>query len=434
MKLLIVTPHYPPAHVGGVEMYAYRHAHWMHRAGHQVDVVCIEQLGPGRSVTATHDTSGGFPVHRLTLGIDDTQNFRLLHEHDALRAWCEAMMRDRQSDVVHVHSGYLVGAPVLAAAQALTVPTVLSLHDFWFICPRLTLLHPAGTCCTGPDDAAKCTWCLRTEQRRYLWADTASGGATGALARVLMRAGLVDRSLTGAVESRNEHLRTLLRGVDRMLAPSRFLRDLMVHAGVSSDRMQLQPTGIEPLPRWQPRPHGGSPLRIGYTGRIVEPKGVHVLFEAARALPFADWVVTAHGPTDVDPRYVDRLKGLAAGDPRFQFAGPFGATDQSRVFADLDVLVVPSVWYENRPFVILEALSAGLPVVASRLGGMAELIDHGRTGLLFEPGDAADLAVQLTRLRRDRALVDALRSEPATVVTLDDELFAIQSLYQELAE
>ena len=430
MKLLIVAPHFPPTHVGGVESVALSHADWMHRAGHEVEVVCVEGLVDTGSVRAENDTRGPYTVHRLQLGIGG-QDFRLLHTHDAQRDWFDALIGARRPDVLHVHSGYLTGAPALAAASARSVPTVLTLHDYWFICPRITLLQPDGSCCSGPE-AAKCAWCLRTEQRRFLWADRATAGAAGWVGRGLARASLAGTSALNRVQTRNDHLRSLLLATDLVLSPSDFLRSSMIDAGFPGDRIRTHVTGIVPLPPWQRSRQGDDPIHIGYAGRLVEPKGVHVLVDAVRALPFDNWTLAIHGPTDVDPRYVARLRSLAADDSRIRFAGPFPADQQSRVFADLDALVVPSVWYENRPLIILEAQSAGLPVIASRLGGMAELIEHGRTGLLFQPGDAHDLVRQLTIVRNDATLAESLAAQRSRVMTIPREMASLESLYVQL--
>ncbi len=430
MKLLIVAPHFPPAHVGGVEVIARGHAEWMQQAGHQVGVVCVEHLGDSANVSAVVDRTHGYEVHRLTLGVG-SGDFRLLHAHDGLRAWFEALLHDARPDVMHVHSGYLTGAPALAAAKSAAVRTVLTLHDYWFICPRITLLQPDGSCCDGPEPS-KCAWCLRTEQRRFRWADQATAGVAGSVGRNLTRASLFDRAFVNALLQRNDCLRSLLMGTDVVLSPSVFLRSLMADAGFPEDHIRTHVTGIEPQPRWERRRDADGPLSIGYAGRIVEPKGVHLLIEAARALPFENWTLAIHGPTTVDARYMLRLESLAAGDPRIQFKGPFAGDQQSRVFSELDVLVVPSLWYENRPLIILEAQSAGLPIVAARLGGMAELVDHGRSGLLFQPGDVRDLAAQLTALRNDPSFADRLAAVRSSVMTVDQEMASLQRIYAEL--
>jgi glycosyltransferase involved in cell wall biosynthesis len=429
MKITVVTPHFPPNYVGGVERYAQLQAEWLTRHGQQVDVVCVERLGDALDhVTASVEFVDGYNVHRVTAGFNAGRNFRLRWAHRAFREWFVELFEQTQPDVVHVHSGYLVGEPALNAARELRIPTVVTLHDYWFICPQITLLQPDGTSCTGPDDAAKCAWCLQTERRRFRLADGVTGGAAGAVARALIRRSLAGRQLRNEVTRRSEGVGSLLAHADLVFSPSEFLRTQLIRAGAPAARILVEPCGVRPIRR-RNTTITDSPLRLGYVGRIVEAKGVHVLVEAVAQLPFADWQLHIHGPLEVDPRYTDRLKRMAAGDPRIHFEGAFAASRIDEVFDGFDVLIVPSIWYENRPFVILEGLSAGLIVVASRLGGMAELIAHEQNGLLFRPGDAQNLADTLTRLRQEPALEGRLHAFAGAIRTQDEEMSAILAAY-----
>ena len=114
-----------------------------------------------------------------------------------------------------------------------------------------------------------------------------------------------------------------------------------------------------------------------------------------------------HGASS-NPDYERALRAIPT-NGNVQFHGAFSHDDIPAILAKLDAVIVPSLWYENRPFVILEARQVGVPVIASRLGGLAEAVEEGRDGWLFEPGDAADLAARL------QACVDA----PETLAALD---------------
>src|SRR5262249_49915473 len=141
------------------------------------------------------------------------------------------------------------------------------------------------------------------------------------------------------------------------------------------------------------------PLRLGYTGQLAEQKGVHILIAAVRRLRGAPIILRVYGDQTAFPRYVALLKRLAANDPRIEFAGTYGgSSERRRVMENLDVSVVPSVWYENNPMSISEALGHGVPVVATDLGSIPEVVVHERNGLLFRRGDADDLAAALRRL------------------------------------
>jgi glycosyltransferase involved in cell wall biosynthesis len=155
-------------------------------------------------------------------------------------------------------------------------------------------------------------------------------------------------------------------------------------------------------------------LRVAYFGGLYPEKGVHVLVDAARRLAHGACTVRIHGVLEWFPDYVARLRAAARGLP-VEFAGRFAPDAIDDLLAAADVVCVPSLWYENMPLVVQDAWRNAVPVVASRIGGLAEAVPEGRSGLCFEPGDADDLAACLARLAADRELLFALacaRPEP----------------------
>ena len=115
-----------------------------------------------------------------------------------------------------------------------------------------------------------------------------------------------------------------------------------------------------------------------------------------------------YGDTGQFPAYVQELKQVAGSDSRLEFCGTFPNSQIGAILASLDVLVVPSIWYENTPLVIYSAQAAGCPVIASNLGGMSEVVRHNDNGLLFAPGDASELASMIAQLARNRERVRQL--------------------------
>jgi glycosyltransferase involved in cell wall biosynthesis len=155
-------------------------------------------------------------------------------------------------------------------------------------------------------------------------------------------------------------------------------------------------------------------LRVAYAGGIYPEKGVHVLIAALRSLAPGTCTLSVHGVLEWFPDYVARLRADARGLP-VEFAGRFAPDAIDELLAASDVVCVPSLWYENMPLVVQDAYRNAVPVVASRIGGLAEAVPEGRAGLCFEPGDPAALADCLARLAADRELLLGLaagRPEP----------------------
>jgi glycosyltransferase involved in cell wall biosynthesis len=242
---------------------------------------------------------------------------------------------------------------------------------------------------------------------------------------------------SGAIDALGERtavLRHALMEASLVLAPSRFLRTLITDTWqLPAHRVVLSRYGID-VPTPKPRIARESPtLRVGYLGQLAAHKGVGVLIEALRRLPGAPLLVHVYGDPRSNPRYVDELNRMSNGDSRLTFRGPYRHEDVYDLLAALDVVVVPSIWYENSPFVIQEAQAAHVPVIGSRLGGISELVMDGHDGLLFAPGDARDLAKQLRRLLDEPTLLDRLRPDGSTVRTEEDEMRALSSHYRRLS-
>jgi glycosyltransferase involved in cell wall biosynthesis len=133
---------------------------------------------------------------------------------------------------------------------------------------------------------------------------------------------------------------------------------------------------------------------------------------------------------EVDNPYHNRLLKMAEGDARIHFMGRYSNADLESILQNIDVTVVPSRWYENQPYTILESFAYGIPVIATDLGGMTEMIDDGRDGLLFQLNSADDLARKLLRLQNESDLLHSLRQGIRPVPKVEEETVRIEQSYQ----
>jgi glycosyltransferase involved in cell wall biosynthesis len=162
-------------------------------------------------------------------------------------------------------------------------------------------------------------------------------------------------------------------------------------------------------------------------------KGCDVLIRAFRELPPGmKATLDIYSNLERYKPFVKRLRKLAKGDKRINFVGPFQREKVGEVLSGLDVLVVPSRWYENQPGVILEAFAAGRPVVATDLGGMSEFVRHEENGLLFELDRPDHLTRQLRRLVTESGLIERLRSGIGPVKTVEENADELEELYASL--
>jgi glycosyltransferase involved in cell wall biosynthesis len=314
-------------------------------------------------------------------------------------------------DVVHIHHLFGLSPRFILLAHRLKIPVVVSLHDFYFACPRITLRKTSGEVCDGPDGGLECASTCYAGQ-----------GQEG-----VVRWGL-----------RAQYFRTLLQFPARFVSPSRHMAGFFESFGVPADRIRVVPNGVAvdligraPVER---SPRERRHLKIAYLGTVVEHKGVHVLLEALRLakLPRASLVIAGH---IAEEAYGKRLVDEAASIPglELQMHGTYEIEDLPGLLGEVDVLAIPSQWPETFAIVAREAFIRGVPVVAARIGGLQEAVEDGENGFLFEPDRPDDLAGILRRLAGDDELLTHLREGAlrTPVLSVTDNAVAVREVYEE---
>jgi len=261
-------------------------------------------------------------------------------------------------DVIHAHNTFpLISPSLYAAAARAGVPIVQTLHNYRLLCPQAMFLRDGRVC---EDCLGKFPW-RGVVHRCY----RGSAPQTAVLALMLG----IHRAMG-----------TYREKVTRYIAQTEFSRRKFIDGGLPPERISVKPNFVD-MPRGKERERSGGLL----VGRLSGEKGIAVLLDALNRMPGSGVDIIGVGPEDARLRVHKgvRLHG---------WLEPAEVAERMRAAA---FLVVPSLWYEGFPRVIVEAFACALPVIASRLGSIAEIIRDGETGLLFEPGDAADLARKL---------------------------------------
>lgn len=306
----------------------------------------------------------GHPVELYTRHNDEVNGqSRLALARTAV--WSErtvADMADRvaafRPDVIHVHNTLpLISPSIYWAAKRLGVPIVQTLHNFRLMCPQAMFVREGKVCedCLG----------------RLPWRGVLHGCYRGSVAQTAVVAGTT---------TLHKWAGTYTHKVSRYIALNEFCRAKFIQGGLPEGRVVVKPNFVQVAQE----PNFEGRQGVLYLGRLTPEKGLPTLLEAAAA----------------SPQLASQLSVVGAGpmgEAVAQALGPrhLGACPPEQVWMHLQrslCMVVPSVWYEGFPRTIIEAYGAGVPVIASRLGSLAEVVEDGRTGLLFEPGNARDLA------------------------------------------
>ncbi|MCL4826270.1 MAG: glycosyltransferase family 4 protein [Caldilinea sp.] len=435
MRIVLPVHHFLPRYSAGAELYTYRLAKWLQVHGHEVEVIAIEEIdrGGASTIEAVRDVFEGIQVWRLSFNLLKAPQRRLWEfDNPLLGEWFETYFQRQRPDIAHFQAGYLLGVAPIFAAHSAGVPIVLTLHDYWFLCPQHTLQRSDGALCTTvPDDPAICARCRLWSSDPY--ARLARWGGTGVRPFMEKLPIGVDGAL---IEQRRKRVHAALALAARVIAPSQFMQRQFEHL-VEPERLVFSRIGIDSasLQSSDERNREGG-VKFGYVGQVAQHKGVHILVEAFRCMQslHRDSELHIWGGLETQPEYVRRLRAIADGDARVHFHGRFENRYLSDVLRSLDFVVAPSLWYENCPLSILESFAANVPVICSDHGGMVELVNDGEDGLRFRPGDVADLARVMQQVVDDEALLIKLQQGARRHVVRDvnEEMRYLNELYAEI--
>jgi GT2 family glycosyltransferase len=227
-------------------------------------------------------------------------------------------------------------------------------------------------------------------------------------------------------------MKSAVADVRYFLAPSETLAAAFVPFGLPQDRVLRCNQGISTSRFEGVQRTASSRLRIGFAGGLQPTKGADILLDAVERLPPGRIVVDvlgSHAAYHGDRRFAESIEPRL-GDPRIRRLGSVSHERMPAVLGDLDVLIVPSIWIENAPFIIREAFAAGVPVIASDLGGMREMIRHQIDGLLFPAGDAGALADAIRRILNEPELLATLRAGITRPMSIEEDADWLENIYE----
>jgi len=301
----------------------------------------------------------------------------------------KGILARERPDVVHVHNWRGFSSSLFDAIKSLELPLVHTVHDYFLVCPRTNLLRSSGRICTNQPPACR-------------------------LYKAVKRLAVGNKP-------------------DIVTAPSQFVIDKLREHGFFQDTRAVSlpnATGLEDA-------HYGEKsydtINILYAGLLMGHKGVHILIDAFKRLEYRNirLHITGTGPD------AGRLKGMAEGDSRIVFHGFVPREELMQLYEGAHITVVPSIWYEAFGRIIIESFKRGTPVVASNIGGIPEIIEHGYNGLMFEPGNVSELKETLEGLIESPPEMERLRQGAfESVKRYDpvDHAVKLQGLYEQLVK
>ena len=376
LHVVIANNIYPPIMAGGAELIVQYLAEGLAGRGHRVTVVST--CGPEMEPYPVENRNGVdiirfFPKNlywHWTRGNRPGYQKALWHMRDAWNRDAgkrfRSILSERTPDILHTHLIDGMSAALWRRARQRGIPVIHTAHDYHLLCPRSLMLTRNLKTCTQPQLACR-----------------------------LFRAW---------------HLHTA-RDVDVFCSPSQFLIDKHIESGLAAKRTAVVRNGI-PLPAPEPKVRlPGARRRFLFAARLTLEKGCQVLLDAMKLMPPEwDFELNVAGTG----AFEEAFRAAAAQDSRIRLLGYIKGDAKTQAFRNADCLLLPSVWYENAPVVIIEAAAYGIGVIGSNMGAIPELIFNEKTGLLFESGNPAALCAAMQHIIKDDTLLDrfAVNAKP----------------------
>lgn len=362
--VLICSNVYPPRFFGGAELIAHYHAKLLQQRGYNVIVFAGENTSHGDRYSMRQDVYEGLTVFRVCLRPQDYQLDAVNFSHPPVDAHFDSLLDAFAPDVAHMHNIMGLSAGIIHRAKRKGVKTVLTLHDYWGFCYKNTLLLKNHEVC---QDYSRCAECM----------PLISDG--------------IERQIP--IRMRQDFIKLQLSDVDVFISPSLSLSEAYVRAGIPVEKITVIWNGVD-VARFcslikTPR---SDRIRYSFIGYFGPHKGIDVILDALYVGKLLDRIsLNLVGSGELATHIRERVSTLGLGS-MVKF---WGSVDNSRieqVFKETDVLILPSIWPENQPVSITEAMASRTPVIASDIGGIRELVVHGHNGYLFQPGSGPDLA------------------------------------------
>jgi len=431
MKILKIIHGYPPLYNAGSEVYSQLLCHGLAKH-HEVHVFTREENPFAKDFILRHSQDSIQPAINLHLINIPLEKFRYQYQHLEVDEALTNILSQVKPDIVHVgHLNHLSTSLIFEIAKR-NIPIVFTLHDYWLMCPRGQFIQrnsPSNeglwALCDGQNNQKCATRC---------YAGYFSGAAKEISTDVAYWSDWVDRRMI--------HIRDIAEQVSCFIAPSQYLYNRYIQEfNLPQNKVIYLDYGFD-LQRLQNRNRVASePFTFGYIGTHIAAKGIQDLISAFSLLKGEKRLRIWGRPRSQNTHALRAITSELPLEMQEQIEWlPEYRNEHiiNDVFNQVDCIVVPSIWVENSPLVIHEALQVRIPVITADAGGMAEYVHHEKNGLLFKHRDVSSLAQQMQRLVDDPKLAQALgsqgylQSEDGNIPSLPLHISAIENIYHQL--
>lgn len=443
MKILQVVHTFLPKFVAGTEVYTFGITQALKKAGHDVRIVYTDPLADSYSLKKVNYK--GINCYEIQKDINNIYSFEDSFQDKQVENFFMDVLNDFKPDIIHYQHIMFLSTKIIEVAKKKNIRQIISLHDFWFQClthKRITTDHKL---CINPtlDKCVKCHFDLlnRTISVPPFRLNNLSGYLTflekkGSMASLgnkikkrienLINYNLRKNKLKEQLLYRLNAFRTALKSVDTVIYPTKFLQQELYLWSLKGSNDLISSDGIQDKYFKTFKRARSKIIRFGFIGSIVQAKGLIVLVSAWEKIKDNNTTLKIYGSFTDDPDYSKHVMTIVKRCHNIEVKGSFKPDWIAKVFEDIDVLIVPSTWFENAPLVIRNAFLSHTPVITTNLGSLPELINEKNSGLLFENENADDLAEKINSIIKDRRILNNFKfPKQKNVIENAEELIGI---------
>ncbi|MDP8259981.1 MAG: glycosyltransferase family 4 protein [Candidatus Gygaella obscura] len=441
MKILFIVHNFLPYSFAGTEVYAYNLAKELAKK-HEVFIFHRVNDSSIAEYELSKDYFDGLTVFKMNNTCRSYNSFEDLYFNKNIEKVFLNVFEQVRPDIVHIQHLLFLSVGIINLIKKSNIPIALTVNDYWLLCPQGQLLKKDLTNCSNVNNL-ECISCINglinikegVLRRYYFLRKVLPSFLLKLMRKVYLF--LQGQDLPAAldkVSKRQEFIKNALSNVDCFIFPSKYVLDKFNKHKIEGTRCLLSNYGINKKGLKGLVKKVSSVLRFGFIGSIHPAKGLHVLLEAFKNITDDEIELKIYGK-DISysgfEDYSKRLK-LRFKKDNIHFLGSFDNRQIVDILSEIDILVFPSIWQENYPLTILEALSVNIPVIASRIGGIPEVIRDGDNGILFTPNDHNDLLRCLKMFINDRALIKRFANSSSSVKAIEEDAVELEEVYSSL--
>lgn len=442
IKILQVVHSFIPYTMAGTEIYAYKLSKELLKKN-AVFVFFRINNPKEKEYSLAKNNYEGLETYAINRTLRFCHSFEDTYSDSTINKKFGALLDEISPDVVHIHHLLFLSCGIINEIKNRDIPFLYTLHDYWLMCYRGQMVKDDLTMCKGYF-ASECADCLKylLSMRKHsmyfynIFRKIFSGYPLEVLKKIYFSfasLGLLQSS--GKIRKWRDSLAGIYADANLFIAPSRFIKNKFIEYGISEKKIIYLPNGFDSrgvtfIPKTK-----SDALRFGYAGVLLPTKGLDVLLSAFKNITHENIKLSIYGKIASYSGFEDYprlLKKMIGDDKRIKLKGPYDNKNVADIFSDIEILIVPSIWPENAPLVIQEAFLSNAPVIASRIGGIPELVTDGVNGLLFNPGDIKDLKEKMEYIINNPNMISKFKDNMPKVKSIEDNAKEMEEIYSKL--